>query len=84
MAGNRDHDSIRGGCRMSQGCQEAESNGEKPAAQYSLDTMPDYDRSTPLFYQEASEQKCPAIDELEWLNKDRWDVIRSCGRRAEP
>lgn len=69
---------------MSQDCQETELNGEKAAAQYPLDTMLDYDRSSPVLYQEASEQRYPAIDELEWLNEDPWDVIRSCGRGAEP
>ena len=67
---------------MSQDCQETELNGEKAAAPYSLDTMLDYHRSTPVLYQEASEQGYPTMDELEWLNEDSWDVIRSCGQGA--
>jgi len=39
--------------------------------------MLDFARSTPVGYQEASEQKYPAIDELQWLNGVGKNVIPS-------
>jgi hypothetical protein len=48
-----------------------------------LAKMLDYEKSTPMEYQEASEQKCPAIDGLEWLNEAGKNVVSLSHKRNQ-
>jgi len=79
MARKRDHDSIVGET-MSQDCREAELNDEKAAAQYPFDHKSNSIASDPYGQKEWLETAVRIVGS----GKDPWDVIRSCGHRAQP